>query len=188
VVAPAGAATRRTLLKASVVGLGGMATAGLAGGCGGASPAKVALPGRAADADLLNGILAIEQRAIAAYTAAAPLLGGFGQKMAGQFLSQELLHAGILRKLVHDAGGQPHNPLGHYDFGRPRGPRHLLALLHELERDQLAAYLHAMPRVSTPFLRQTLASVLANDAQHVTVLRAQQGITALPGAFLAATE
>ncbi len=185
-VAPAGAATRRTLLKVSAAGLGGMATAGLAGGCGGARRTKT--HGRAADADLLNGVLAIEQRAIAAYTAAAPLLGGFGQKMAGQFLSQELLHAGILRKLVHDAGGQPHNPLGHYDFGRPRGRRHLLALLHELERDQIAAYLHAVPRMSTPFLRQTLASVLANDAQHVTVLRAQQGIAALPGPFLTATE
>jgi hypothetical protein len=165
-----------------------MATAGLAGGCGGAGPVKVAPRGRAADADLLNGALAIEQRAIAAYTAAAPLLGGFGQKMAGQFLSQELLHAGILRKLVHDAGGQPHNPLGHYDFGRPRGRRHLLALLHDLEREQIAAYLDAIPRMSTPFLRQTLASVLANDAQHVTVLRARQGIAALPGPLLTASE
>jgi bacterioferritin (cytochrome b1) len=171
-----------------VAGLGGIATAGLAGGCGGAGPVKAIRQGRAADADLLNGVLAIEQRAIAAYTAAAPLLGGFGQKMAGQFLSQELLHAGILRKLVHDAGGRPHNPLGHYDFGHPRGRRHLLALLHDLEREQIAAYLHAIPRMSTPFLRQTLASVLANDAQHVTVLRAQQGITALPGPLLTASE
>jgi bacterioferritin (cytochrome b1) len=171
-----------------VAGLSGVATAGLAGGCGGARRIKATPQGRAADVDLLNGVLAIEQRTIAAYTAAAPLLGGFGQKMAGQFLSQELLHAGILRKLVHDAGGQPHNPLGHYDFGRPRGRRQLLALLHDLEREQIAAYLHAIPRMSTPFLRQTLASVLANDAQHVTVLRAQQGIAALPGPFLTATE
>jgi hypothetical protein len=187
VVAPAGAATRRTLLKASVTGLGGVATVSLTG-CGASHRLRVTPQGRAIDAELLNGVLAIEQRAIAAYTAAAPLLGGFGQKMAGQFLSQELLHAGILRKLVSDVGGQAHNPLGHYDLGRPRGSRHLLALLHELEREQIAAYLHVIPRMTTPFLRQTLASVLANDAQHVAVLRAQQGITALPGPLLSASE
>jgi hypothetical protein len=42
--------------------------------------------------------------------------------------------------------------------------------------------------MSTPFLRQTMASVVANDAQHVTVLRAQQGVTALPGPFLSSPE
>jgi hypothetical protein len=170
-----------------VVGLGGIASAGLAG-CGTAHRVKASPAARVADTELLNGVLAIEQRTIAAYTAAAPLLGGFGQKMAGQFLSQELLHAGILRKLVSDVGGKAHNPLGHYDFGRPRGRAHLLALLHGLEREQIAAYLHIIPRVSTPFLRQTLASVLANDAQHVTVLRAQQGVSALPGPFVTASE
>ncbi|HET9720636.1 MAG TPA: ferritin-like domain-containing protein [Solirubrobacteraceae bacterium] len=186
-VTPAGAATRRTLLKASVAGLGGIVPFGLAG-CGRARRVSATPQARALDAGILNGVLAIEQRTIAAYTAAAPLLGGFGEQMAGQFLSQELLHAGILRKLVHDLGAHPHNPLGHYEFGAPGGRRHLLALLHGLEQEQVAAYLHAIPRMSTPFLRQTLASVLANDAQHVAVLRSQQGITALPGPFLAAGE
>ncbi|HWD64427.1 MAG TPA: ferritin-like domain-containing protein [Solirubrobacteraceae bacterium] len=182
-----GAATRRTLLKASVAGLGGIATAGLAG-CGSTHRISAPPQARAHDAELLNGVLALEQRTIAAYTAAAPLLDGFGQKMAGQFLYQELLHAGILRNLVQGVGGHPHNPLGHYDFGHPRGRSRLLSLLHELEREQIAAYLHAIPRMSTPFLRQTLASVMANDAQHATVLRAQQGVTALSGPFLTSRE
>jgi bacterioferritin (cytochrome b1) len=184
VVAPAGAATRRTLLKASVTGLGGVALAG----CGASRRIVVAAQGRTADARLLNSILAVEQRSIAAYTAAAPLLGGFGQKIAGQLLAQELQHAGVLRKLVHDVDGHPHNPLAHYDFGQPRGRHQLLALLHGLERAQIAAYLHAIPRMSTPFLRQQLASLLANDAQHVVVLRTQQGIPGVPGPFLTAAE
>lgn len=183
----AGAATRRTLLKASAAGLGGMATTALAG-CGAVHRVSATPRARAQDAALLNGVLAIEQRAIAAYTAAAPLLDGFGQKMAGQFLLQELLHAGVLRKLVADVHGKAHDPLGHYDLGRPKDRGHLLALLHELERAQIAAYLHAIPRVSSPFLRQQLASIMANDAQHVVVLRAAQGDTALPGPFLTATE
>lgn len=186
-VSPAGAATRRTLLKASVAGLGGLGAAGLSG-CGALRRLRLPALAAGADSELLNRALAIEQGSIVAYTAAAPLLNGFGQKMAGQFLGQELLHAGELRKLVHQVGGRPHDPLSHYDFGRPRGRSQLLALLHDLERQQIAAYLQAIPRMSTPFLRQALASILANDAQHVTVLRAQQGTTAMTAPFLSADE
>lgn len=161
--------------------------AGLSG-CGAVRRIRVPAQTAGSDVELLNRALAIEQRSIAAYTAAAPLLNGFGQKMAGQFLAQELQHAGELRKLVQQLGGQPHNPLGHYDLGRPRGRTQLLTLLHDLERQQIAAYLQAIPRMSTPVLRQALASVMANDAQHVTVLRGQQGITAMPAPFLSADE
>jgi bacterioferritin (cytochrome b1) len=181
----AGAATRRTLLRTSLAGLGVVALTG----CG-RQRRRIRVPPGAVPSDvaLLNAALAIEQRSIAAYTAAAPLLGGFGEKVAGQFLSQELLHAGELRKLIKDVGGQPHNPRPHYDFGHPRGRAQLLALLHDLERAQIGAYLHALPRVSTPALRQSLASIMANDAQHVTVLRAEQGMPALTGPFITATQ
>jgi rubrerythrin len=170
-----------------VVGLGGLGSLGLAG-CGGAKRLRVSPQAGSVDADLLNHALAIEQRSIAAYTAAAPWLDAYGQKMAAQFLAQELLHAGELRSLVRQVGGQPHEPLGHYDFGRAREPKQLLALLHDLERQQIAAYLNAIPRISDPSLRQSLASVLANDAQHVTILRAQQGTVAMSAPFLSADE
>ena len=184
-VTPAGAATtRRTLLKASLVGAG---VIGL-GGCAGATrPLKVPPRTEAADVELLNAALAIELRSAAAYTAAAPLLSGFGGRMASLFLAQELQHAKVLRGLVHQLHGQPHNART-YKFPPPRGQAELLALLHGLERRQISAYLHAVPRLSTPYLRQTLAAIMANDAQHVTVLRRQQGIETMTSPFLSAGE
>lgn len=157
-------------------------------GCGSLRHLKLSRSAGSADAVLLNHALAIEQHSIAAYTAGAPLLNSFGQKMAAQFLDQELLHAGELRTLVHLVGGQPHEPLSHYDLGRPQSAKQLLALLHDLERQQIAAYLTAIPRMSSPFLRQALASILANDAQHVTVLRQQQGLSAMTAPLISAVQ
>ena len=143
---------------------------------------------RAHDVALLNRALAVEQRSIAAYTAAGPLLSGVAQHAAGRFLGQELQHAGELRRLIKNVGGKAHSPDAHYDFGQPRGQAQLIELLHTLEREQIAAYLYAIPRVSTPNLRQQLASILANDAQHVSVLRTEQGEPALAGPLISSTE
>lgn len=186
-VIPAGPATRRTVLKASLAGLGGLGGAVLTG-C--APKLRLRVPPQAVgpDVTLLNQALALEQRTIAAYTAIAPLLGGFASTAAGRFLDQELLHAGELRKQISALGGRPHNPLTHYDFGKPGSRMALLALLHALERRQIAVYLHAIPRMHSPEVRQSLASILANDAQHLLVLRDEQGITAMPGPLVTAAE
>lgn len=182
---PAGAATRRTLLKASVAGLGGLGGAALTG-CAPKLRVRVPPEAVASDVALLNHALALEQRTIAAYTAVAPLLGGVASTAAGRFLDQELLHAGELRKQISAVGGRAHNPLTRYDFGKPGSHTALLALLHDLERRQIATYLHAIPRVHSPEVRQSLASILANDAQHLLVLRDEQGITAMPGPLVTA--
>ena len=185
-VVPAGPATRRTVLKASLAGLSGLTMMGAAG-CGGTHHLKVAPVVAPQDVDLLNTALAVEEKSIAAYTAAAPQLDRFGQEMCAQFLTQELQHAGILRKLVNQLGGQPHHSVT-YDFRGVHGRSEILDLLHSLERKQMTAYLAAIPHLSTAYLRQTMAAILANDAQHVTVLRAQQGIVRPPGPFLTVAE
>ena len=110
------------------------------------------------------------------------------QKTAGWFLSHELEHAGRLRGLLKPLHAKAHNPDARYDFGQPRGAPQVLGMLHELERRQIAFYLHAIPRMSTPQMRQALASIMANDAQHITLLRAEQGLSPVTGPFLTATE
>ena len=52
----------------------------------------------------------------------------------------------------------------------------MLALLHRLERAQIAAYLDAIPQLSPGPVRAAVASILANDAQHLAVLRLTQGL------------
>jgi len=191
VAAPEGwsASTRRGLLSnvgaLAALGLGPAALAG----CGHRRPRlHEPLGASAADVALLNAALALEQRAIAAYTAAAPLLSGDAQHAAGRFLGQQLTHAGELRRLIKELGGHAHEPLSHYHFGHPRGRAQLLALLHGLEQQQIAAYLHALPLIAVPEVRQSLGAILANHAQHVTVLRAEQGLSPLTGPFVTAAE
>ncbi len=143
---------------------------------------------KASDVEMINGALALEQRTIALYTAGGPLLTGELQKTAGWFLSHELEHAGQLRALLKPLHAKAHSPEARYDFGQPRAASQVLGMLHELERRQIAFYLHAIPRMSTPQLRQALASIMANDAQHITVLRAEQGLSPVTGPFLTAAE
>jgi hypothetical protein len=133
---------------------------------------------------LLNGALAADQQAIFAYTIAGPLLGGRAQHAAGRFLGDVNTHAGVLRALIVRAGGTPHERSASYALGAPRTQPQVLELLQRLENVQIARYLGAIPRIASPWVRTVLASILADDAQHVTVLLWVQGRSRLQGAFV----
>jgi hypothetical protein len=178
--------TRRALLA------GGVASGTIAlAGCGSKSlrsrvkkGAKV-VPG---DIDVLNRLLELEQYTIAAYAAGIPLLGRSAGKAAKQFLGQELAHAGTLGGLVKQAGGKPVRPRPSYDLGHPHGATDVLALLHRLEAEQLAGYLQMLPALSPGRLRSTAAAIMANDAQHLALIRQAQGHPPVPAALATGRE
>jgi Ferritin-like domain len=178
--------SRRTLL---IGGAGtAAATAALLAGCSGSKPlrlqvrsgAKVA-PG---DIIVLNQLLDLEHRTIAAYTAGLPLLGQPATKAAQQFLSQELAHAQSLSDLIRQAGGKPDEPRASYDLGRPADETEVLQLLRGLEATQLAAYVAMIPGLTPGKLRSAVVAIFANDAQHLSVIRAQLNQTPIPSAFV----
>jgi rubrerythrin len=183
---PDGGQTRRSLLQASAAGAGVV----LLGGCGGGKHDRQRLSAAARERDikLLNRALAIEQRSIALYTAGGPLLSGPPHEAARWFLSQELEHAGRLRELIKQLRGKAHNPDARYNLRQPRDQRQLLEFLHDAERQQIGAYLHAIPLLSIPDLRQAMGAIMANDAQHLAVLRLEQGLSGVPGPFLTTVE
>jgi hypothetical protein len=188
--APGAAATsRRTVLSFAGTGLAAGAAALLAG-CGAQGPVRPKIPPAAAGADieLLGRLLDLEYQAIAAYTAGIPLLSGPAQDAAKQFLGQELTHAGELSGLIKEAGGKANKPRASYQLGRPRTPTEILQLLHTLERAEVAGYLHAIPSINPGPVRAAAAALLANDAQHVAVLRSMLGLEPLAGAFVAGGE
>jgi hypothetical protein len=153
----------------------------------------LAPPARHRDVVLLNNSLSLEFRTIAAYTAGIPMLSGSVRRAAVQFLQQELSHMTRLEALVKRAGGLPFGRQDSYDFGRPGGPPHstqreVLVLLHALEQAQLAAYLHAIPRLAPGPVRAELAAILTDQAQHVSVLRAALGLAPVPLALVTGTE
>jgi hypothetical protein len=182
-----GEPSRRGLLRAAGVGLAGLALAG----CGAASlkaQAHNSAPVLQTDIDLLQRLLHLEHVAIAAYTAGTPLLPSATVKAGQLFLNDELSHAGALAGLIHAAGAKPNKPAPSYDLGHPRTSQEVLALLHRVESEQLAAYLAAVPQLEPAIVKRSVASILANDAQHLAVVRAALGQPAVPSAFVTGRE
>jgi hypothetical protein len=169
----------------------GLAGAAVAVGCGKQSlRAQVhnSAPVLDTDVSLLNRLLHLEHRAIAAYTAGTPLLAPATVKAGKLFLGDELSHAGALSGLIRAAGAKPIKPAPSYELGHPRTSQEVLALLHEVELAQIRAYLEALPRLSPSSVRRSVAAIVANDAQHVTVVRAALGQPAVPSAFVSGRE
>jgi hypothetical protein len=137
---------------------------------------------------MLERVLDLEYHSTAAYTAAIPLLSGRAATAAKRFLDQDLTHAGELSGLVRDAGVKPPMPQPSYDLGHPRSVTDVLELLHAVERNVIAAYLDAIPRLAPGSVRSAVASLLANEAQHVAVLRATLGRPPVPFALVTGKE
>jgi len=185
----AGTTSRRAMLKNS----GAAGAALLLAGCGSDSNPldvhKIPPEARNADVEILNGLLALEYKAIAAYTAGIPLLEGrHVQTAARQFLSQEISHSGEVYALLRRANGTAIKHRMSYAFGRPRGHKDVLNLLHALEQEQIAAYLDAIPNVSPGPVRAALTSILANEAQHLVVVRRAQRVEPIPTPFVTGGE
>ena len=192
-VSEGGAASRRALLGAATTALAGGAATALAG-CG--APAKMGAksvhkagpPVQQADINLLSNLLDLERHTVAAYTAGIPLLRRPEAHTAKQFLNEELQHTGELISLIKAAGGMAPPHAAAYDLGPAGDAAAVLALLHRLERAQIAAYLEAIPRLSPGPVRAAAATIVASDAQHIAVLRSIQGLTPMPSAFVTGTE
>jgi hypothetical protein len=104
-------------------------------------------------------------------------------RAAKQFLAQELGHAQGLSILVHEAGGKARKPRDSYDLGNPRTEADVLRLLHTVETLEISAYLEVIPRLGPAKVRKLAAQYYANDAQHISIVRALQGQPALPAPF-----
>ncbi len=182
--------TRRALLSTS----GGVAAGAVLAlaGCGNGSrhPDVHKIPRSARDQDvmIINGLLDRCERTIAAYTACIPLFTGRLHKATKQFLDQDLDHAGELYRLIKQARGDANTPQPSYDLGQPKGRRDLIELLHRLESEMVSHYLAAIPQLSPGSVRAAIASILANDSQHVVVLRLALHLDPLPTPFITGGE
>lgn len=207
--------SRRGLLAGGVAG-----AAALLAGCGDKTlpPSNIPLtkntPGSSGDVGVLNGLLAIEYRAIYAYTALVPALPQpanvpvptsgpppppnpneplklavpLAIACARDFLGLEVAHAGELQGIITQAGGTPVKAEASYEIGRPTSKDEIVHFLHELERAQVAAYMDALTKLSPGRLRAAAAAILANEAQQLSVLRMVLGMPPVPSAFVTGRE
>jgi hypothetical protein len=184
------ASSRRQLLGVAAAAAG-LATVEFVSACGSSSRLHVgSIPQDVGqtDVDNLNRALGLKQYAVAAYTAAVPLLRGREHAAAKHFLGQDLSHVSQLMSLIKRAGGTPTPPRATYDLGNPRGVRGLLKLLDTAENDTIAGFLLLAPKVSPGVVRAELCAILANDAQHVSVLRLSLRRNPIPTAFVTGHE
>jgi hypothetical protein len=189
VVSAAAGLSRRQLLGAS----GAAGAASLAAGCGvlpekTSTLEKIALTVDRPDVPILEGLLRLEYRLAYAYTASLPRLSGYGLEAGRWFLRHELGHIGAVSTLLKSGGVKPNTSAGAVHLGRPRNAKEVLALLHRLEAEAIGAYLHAVAKLSNGQLRAVASAILANEGQHVSILRRAQGLEPVPSALLSANE
>jgi hypothetical protein len=162
-------------------------------GCGRAHPAAThvaKLPSnlKTADAAIFNRLIDAEYVVAAAYTAGIPLLSDHSLRAAKHFLVQEVAHIQQLTNLVSVAQGVAHGPRASYDLGRPKNQTQILDLIHRAEQATVRAYLDAIPKLTPGAARAAAASILANEAQHVSVIRRNLALDPVPDATVTAVE
>lgn len=141
------------------------------------------------DAQILEVAIGIEQTAVAVYDAAvgSGLLDEATMEIAELFRDQEQEHADALIAALEDLGGTPPEPPGAGEvdrLGHLRSQEELARFALELETIAVAAYYDAHAQLEDEALLRTVASIMANDAQHLVVLRQILGEDPSPAAFV----
>ena len=180
---------RREFLRGSGAVLSSSAIALLAG-CSTvkAVDKKASADTSANDVGILNGALAAEQQAVAAYQVGAE--SGLLQKpvldLAVQFQGHHKAHADLLAATVKQLGGNPVAPLARYNFptDKLKNQADVLRFAAELERGAVSAYLSAVPILDNRELAKAAASILGDEAMHWAILRQAVGENPVPAAFV----
>lgn len=140
------------------------------------------------DIDILNGAVAAELQAIAAYQVGAEsgLLGQDAKRLALQFQGHHRSHADLLRGTVMQLGATPAEARDRYDFpvDQLKNEADVLRFAAGLERDAVSAYLAAVPQFGDGALAKAAASILGDEAMHWAVLRYVLGEDPVPAAFV----
>jgi Ferritin-like domain len=164
-----GATAVLLLLAALITGCGSSTTTATEAASGQAAPAV------STDGELLDKVLARQEGAVAAYTEVIPHLSPRFAHMASYFRAQEQEHVDAvvkaLRGIQASAGTGPEE----IELGELKTDEERLVFLYELEGATIDEELSAISQLEAPWPRSVLASTVANQAQHQTLLRQALG-------------
>lgn len=154
--------------------------------CGGSGKGGRAGSGRelGADAEILNGAIDLERRSIAAYTLGLPRLAPRSRATARRFLDQEREHARTLGVSVGLIGGRINRADSDIRLPPVRDSQAALELVARMADVAAAYYVDAIPKISNPEIRAQVATILANEAEHLAVLSQALGRPPAPRAFV----
>ncbi len=163
--------TRRALLIAAAI----LAAASFLAACGGGGSDSSAEAERAADGEVLNQVLGRQEAAVIAY---ADALRGIGEpllRIARQFQAQEEEHVDATLKALRGVGAQPEPEAVEIPRGRLRQRADYLRFLYELESGTIEEESTAVAELSSAAARTMIAATVANQAQHLVLLRRALG-------------
>lgn len=145
------------------------------------------------DAAILEQAITLEQVAVIAYDAAlgGGLLSAGALRAARRFRAHEQQHADTLTTALTDLGGSPPAPpKGIADVDKVvkgladvKTQADVVNFMIELELVTVTAYHDAHARLIETRLLQSCATIMANEGQHLVVLRTIVGTEPVPNAF-----
>jgi hypothetical protein len=174
-----GRAMRRALIASSFAALAfGLGACG--GGGGGSSTDK------AGDVTVLNEVLGRQLAAVEAYESFVPVLHGADLAAARTFLAQEQEHVDATTKTLRGLEAEADPPAEKIEFDRLGSQRDSMELLYEMESATIDLELHAVGQLTIGWPRPLVASMAANQAQRLVLIRRALGakpLATIPEAF-----
>jgi Ferritin-like domain len=178
-------ATRRGLAAAALTVLLLAAVAGCGGGSGSTGSATTDATARevdapaaqpSPDAGALNAVLARQEAAVEAFAQVIPALPPRLAHLASYFRAQEQEHVDAVLKVMRGAARIAVEPSSEsIEVGELGSDRERLVFLYEVESATIDEELRAIADLETTSARTMLAATVANQAQHLTLLRQALG-------------
>ena len=163
-----------------------VALAAALGACGGDGDASAAEEEKAADIAILNEVLGRQLSAVDAYDVVLPGLHGEALAAARFFRAQEQEHVDSIVKALRGLGGRAEPQPEEIDTEGLKIEADRLRFLYELESATIDAELDAIPNLTETWPRTLLGTTVANQAQHLVLLRRALGakpLETVPEAF-----
>ena len=174
----------RLVRRALVLSIAALALAAGLGACGGGGGDSTT--DEASDVEVLNEILARQLAAVEAYGQALPALHGSELALARRFRAQEQEHVDATTKTLRGLEAEADPPAEAIEAGELKTPQDALHFLYELESATIDAELSAVGKLTIGWPRPLVASMAANQAQRLVLIRRALGGDAaelIPEAF-----
>ena len=172
--------------RALSLGVAALLAAGALGACGSSGSSDTSEVDQEADVTVLNELLARQLAATQAYGQVLPALHGGDLRMARQFRAQEQEHVDSMTKTLRGMGGEAEPPEETIEADELKTRADNLEFLYEMESQTIDAELSAVDELTTEWPRPLIASMAANQAQRLVLLRRALGASpreAIPSAF-----
>lgn len=144
-------------------------------GCGKSGKGAATDSEKAADVELLNGLLSHELTLLDAYAATGAALHGRALAVAREFRGQGLAHVDAIEKAIRGLGGEADAEAGSFEPSNPRSRPEALELLYAEENAALGLAVEAAPHMEKAAPSNLAVALAANHAEHLAVLRQALG-------------